>query len=170
MIRLYPSLRRLQARLADMSPRRDVSMSPSETETFLRGERTAVLTTLDREGWPHSTAMWFVLPSEGLVMWTYAKSQKVLNLRRDARCAVLVEAGESYDSLRGVLVRARAVISEDYEAIREVGIRLYQRYTAEDPDAVVEGRVLDEIERQARKRVRITVPFDEIASWDHSKL
>ena len=33
---------------------------------------------------------------------TFAKSQKVLNLRRDPRITALVEDGTTYDSLRGV--------------------------------------------------------------------
>ncbi|HEU4481199.1 MAG TPA: TIGR03618 family F420-dependent PPOX class oxidoreductase [Actinomycetota bacterium] len=153
-----------------MSPRRDVSMTPTEVETFLLDERTAVLTTLDREGWPHSTAMWFVIEPEGIVMWTYAKSQKVKNLQRDPRCAVLVEAGASYGSLRGVLVRGRAVVSDDFGAVREVGLALFRRYNADDGSAPVAGPALEEIERQAGKRVRVTVPFEDVASWDHSKL
>ena len=34
-------------------------MTAAEVAAFLEPARTGVLTTLDREGWPHSTGMWF---------------------------------------------------------------------------------------------------------------
>ncbi len=153
-------------------PRDMVTMSETEIHSFLASSLTAVLTTLDGKGWPHSTAMWFVPDLEdapGLRMWTYAKSQKAVNLRRDARCAVLIERGTDYVDLQGVLVRAQASITDDVEEIARIGKDLYRRYVADDGGSP-EGPALEEIERQATKRIGLTVPLTRLASWDHSKL
>src|SRR4051812_33861600 len=111
------------------SSRPDVSMTSDEVRTFLSEPRTAVLTTIGRDGFPHSAGMWFVVDDDSIRMWTYAKSQKVQNLRRDPRAALLVEVGDDYSNLRGVLVRAEVELLEDHEAIAGIGRGLYDRYT-----------------------------------------
>ena len=148
-------------------------MNEDEIHSLLRAAKTAVLTTLDRNGWPHSVAMWFVPPADGsdaIRMWTYRKSQKVKNLARDPRAAVLVETGEGYGELRGVLVRARVETVDDFAAVRAIGVDLHERYVGPLEGAEGDAVVLAEIERQARKRVGLIVPFERVASWDHRKL
>lgn len=103
-------------------------------------------------------------------MWTYAKSQKALNLRRDPRCAFLVESGRDYATLRGVLIRGDARLVSDYSHIVAVGKGLYERYTLPVTGIAYEGAAATEVERQARKRIGVEVPFTRLASWDHAKL
>ena len=145
-------------------------MTPEEVAEFLRAPRTATLSTLARDGGPHSAGMWFAADDLEVRMWTYAKSQKAVNLRRDPRCAFLVEEGVDYSDLRGVLVRGRADVVADFESVARIGIDLYARYTEPRTGLPAEGAVLDEIERQARKRVGVVLPLADVASWDHSKL
>ena len=145
-------------------------MTPEEVETFLARPTTAVLSTLARDGGPHSAGMWFATEPGAIRMWTYAKSQKAVNLRRDPRAAFLAEEGHAYNELRGVLVRGRAEVVDSFDDVRAIGIRLYELYTQPATGMEPEGAVLDEIERQARKRVGIVLPRADTASWDHSKL
>lgn len=156
-----------------VSPRRDVSMTPGEIRAFFEAPRTAVLSSIGKDGYPHSVAMWFV-PELGrgtgeLHMWAYRKSQKVVNLERDPRCAFLVEEGIAYNELRGLLVRGDARIVDDAEETFEIGRRLYELYTLPAtgvPSEAAEG----ELRRQAGKRKGIVLPLDRVASWDHGKL
>jgi PPOX class probable F420-dependent enzyme len=145
-------------------------MTAAEVAAFLEPARTGVLTTLDRAGWPHSTGMWFAPDAESLAMWTYAKSQKAKNVLRDPRCAFLVEGGVAYNELAGVLVRGNARVTDDFDEVTDVGRRLYDRYTLPTTGVAYEDGPNIEIERQARKRVAIILPMEEVASWDHSKL
>ena len=145
-------------------------MSAAEVAAFLEPARTGVLTTLDRDGWPHSTGMWFVPDADSLAMWTYAKSQKAKNVLRDPRCAFLVEGGVAYNELAGVLLRGNVRVTDDFDEVADVGRRLYDRYTLPTTGLAYEDGPNIEIERQARKRVAIILPMEEVASWDHSKL
>src|SRR5262245_35676732 len=87
-----------------MKRRRQIEMSADEQRRYLADAHTIILTSLDRHGYPHSVAMWFVVDADGTVaMTTFGKSQKALNLRRDPRCALLVETGRSYEELMGLL-------------------------------------------------------------------
>jgi PPOX class probable F420-dependent enzyme len=145
-------------------------MAPAEIDTFLQAPHTAVLSTTGRGGFPHLVGMWFLSAGDELRMWTYGKSQKVHNLRRDPRCALLIEAGDSYTELRGVLVRGEARIIEDHDAILEIGTALADRYSVPATGEAARRPPEEEIERQAAKRVGLAVPMERVVSWDHSKL
>ena len=145
-------------------------MSRTEVAALLELPMTGVLSTLDRSGAPHSAAMWFYVDGDEIRMWTYAKSQKAVNLRRDPRCAFLVEEGMAYNELRGVLVKGPARLVNDYDEIVAIGTSLYERYTLPATGVQAQAGPIIEIERQAAKRVGIALTMDDVASWDHSKL
>jgi PPOX class probable F420-dependent enzyme len=146
-------------------------MTQQEMKDFLGVARTAVLSSIGSDGFPHSVAMWFAVDPgmTELRMWAYRKSQKVVNLQRDARCALMVEEGSAYTDLRGILVRGRARVVDDPEEIFAIGQRLYELYTLPATGAAV-GSVEEELRRQAGKRKGIVLPLERVASWDHSKL
>ncbi len=148
-----------------MSRRKLISMTDEEIQAFLQKERTLQVATIDHDGYPHLIAMWYVLVDNQLTFWTYAKSQKAINLRRDPRLTCLVEAGKRYEKLRGVQVKGQAIIYDDLETVQRIGALIWERYTGplnEDTRAMVTA--------QAAKRVVIMVKPIEIVSWDHRKL
>jgi Pyridoxamine 5'-phosphate oxidase len=112
--------------------------------------------------------LWFV-PREGTIwIWTYAKSQKVRNLERDPRATVLVEAGRSYEELRGAMFESEAVIHRDFETVFGFAEELTVRYA--EGISAVEGDAKAALEAQAPKRVAISFPGLRTATWDHRKL
>jgi PPOX class probable F420-dependent enzyme len=145
-------------------------MTAGEIKAFLAEPRTAVLSTLEKDGSPHAAAMWFVVKDSEVLMWTYAKSQKAANLRRDQRCALHAEDGLAYNELRGVLIQGRARLIEGFDDIVDIGKALYDRYTLPVTGLPVDRGPIVELERQAGKRVGIGVPMARIASWDLRKL
>jgi PPOX class probable F420-dependent enzyme len=125
--------------------------------------------TLGRDGWPHVTALWYVIRGSEPWIYTYAKSQKVRNLERDDRATLLVESGHEYHELRGVMLKARAQIHRDIETVASVAEQLFQRYQGE-PDLAIDDATREALRAQAAKRVAIHFDVIETASWDHSKL
>ncbi len=149
-----------------MNRRDQIRMNDEEIRAFLEEQRTLQVATIDHDGWPHLVAMWYVLINEQVVFWSYAKSQKAVNLRRDDRLTCLVETGVRYEELRGVQIKGRAIINDDRETVQRLGEVIYERYT---------GSPLNENTRQlvaaqAPKRVLFFVQPVEIVSWDHRKL
>src|SRR5438270_7146247 len=123
--------------------RRDlIRMSDEEIRAFLEEQRILQIATIDHDGWPHLVAMWYVLINDQIVFWTYAKSQKAVNLRRDARLTCLVETGERYDELRGVQIKGRAIINDDRETVQRIGEALYERYTGGPLNAATRQMVI----------------------------
>jgi PPOX class probable F420-dependent enzyme len=141
--------------------RAQIAMSAAEVTAFLDEQRVVTCATLGRDGWPHLMPLWYVVRAGELWAWTYAKSQKVRNLERDARCTLQVETGDTYDQLRGVMIKAEATIHREH--VLELGVEIFERYTGApvDPEA---------LRAQAVKRVGLQFVVRSVASWDHRKL
>src|SRR5215472_3737745 len=103
-----------------MNRRRQIRFTPEEQTAFLRAHRKAALATMDKDGFPHVVAMNFFVKDGAFYMTSYGKAQKVLNIRRNPNVALMVEAGDQYSELQGVLVRGRCDIIEGEDAVRAV--------------------------------------------------
>ena len=147
--------------------RSQITMTDDEVQAYLESERILNVATNGVSGHPHLVAMWFAMLDGKPVFWTYGKSQKIANLRRDAKMTGLVESGASYDQLRGVELRGRGTIVDDYEAVLEIGKAVGVKYNG--PSAL-DDAALPFFEAQATKRVGVVFEIDHIASWDHTKL
>ena len=152
-----------------MSRRAQIRMTDDEVRQFLEQTKTIIICSIGRDGLPHPMPMWFGLEDDGaVVMTTFTKSQKILNLKRDPRVSLLAEAGEAYPELRGVVIHGRAEIDTEVESVfatlRKVSVRM-GTVRAEDTEAVREG-----LRASARKRCLIRVEPEKVVSWDHRKL
>src|SRR5437762_101689 len=117
-----------------MQRRKTIALTPEEQRRFLEESHTIILTSIDRRGYPHSVAMWYVADPDGtVVMTTFAKSQKAVNLRRDPRCGLLVESGQTYPELKGLLIRGRATLDDDVEHVLDVLERVHAKYDTPGP-------------------------------------
>src|SRR6516162_5649492 len=88
-----------------MNRRRQIRLSPEEQTVLFRTHRKAALATLDKDGFPHVVAMNFFVKDGAFYMTSYGKAQKVLNIRRNPNVALMVEAGDKYSEMQGVLAR-----------------------------------------------------------------
>jgi PPOX class probable F420-dependent enzyme len=148
-----------------MNRRAAIQLTPEEQREFLETSRTAVLSTIDRRGYPHAIAMWYVIEDGCALMTTYAKSQKAVNVRRNPKVALVVESGTTYDTLKGVLIRGTAELIDDEETCLSVLMRVHEKMQGSIPDGIEEA-----LREQARKRLVIRVRPERVSSWDHSKL
>ena len=157
--------------------RAQIILSPEEQLELLEAERVVVVATLGPRGWPHLMPLWFTLrepeadplpdgPPRELWVWTYAKSQKVRNLERDARCTLQVEAGTEYAELRGLMLDCDAVIHREPGVVAPLGAELAGRYAGADRTPELEAAM----RRQAAKRVGLQFRELRRVSWDHRKL
>ena len=145
-------------------------MTRAEILAFVTASpHVGVLSTLGPDGGPHAAGMYYVVEGDRLLMWTYAKSQKSRNLQRDPRASLLVESGEPYVDLRGVLFRGRAELVTDHPEVARIGALLYERYYRPKTGVAADEGPRGPIEQQAFKRIGIALPVNGSASWDHSK-
>lgn len=74
-----------------------------DVRTFLEEERFAVLATVNANGSPQQTVMWYELRGDTIVMNTKRGRKKDRNLIREPRASVCVEDGFRYVTLAGVI-------------------------------------------------------------------
>lgn len=144
-----------------------VKMTDSEIEEFLAGSLKVQVATINPDGSPHLTTLFYVLHEGRIAFWTYARSQKIKNIQRDPRVTCLVETGDDYFELRGVSLSGRAELVTGEAEIRHIGTAVAARM-AGGADLGDFGR--DQVERQVRKRVGVVVVPTKTASWDHRKM
>jgi PPOX class probable F420-dependent enzyme len=145
--------------------RSQIQLTDAEIAEFVAQSRTATMATVGADGQPHLVAMWFALIDGQLWFETKAKSQKAVNLRRDGRISVLIESGDTYDTLKGVSFEGQGVIVDDADALWQVGVSIWERYTGPYSEDV---RPFVEI--MLNKRVAVRVDVARTRSWDHRKL
>lgn len=140
-------------------------MSETEIDAFLQGRHSMSMCTINHDGSIHAVAMWYGFLEGAVAVETKAKSQKVLNLRRNPVMTVLVEDGQTYDELRGVELVGRAEIVDDPERIWALGVSVFERYHAPYTEAM-----RPHLEAMLTKRVVVKLDVDRVVSWDHRKL
>ncbi|GEE03587.1 PPOX class F420-dependent enzyme [Gordonia spumicola] len=144
--------------------RSQIVMSDDEIASFIAQHRTANLATHGRDG-IHLLAMWYAVIDGELWFETKAKSQKIVNLRRDPRATALIEDGLTYDALRGVSIEGAVEIHDDPDTCLKVGINVWERYNGPYTDDLKPA-----VEAMMNKRVAVRLVPTRIRSWDHGKL
>jgi PPOX class probable F420-dependent enzyme len=147
--------------------RASIVMSDDEVTEFLGQRRIATMGTIGPKGFPHLVAMWFGLVDGTIYFETKAKSQKATNLRRDPKITCSIEAGDSYDQLRGVAIEGIATIIDDTTSDEywAAGISVFERY-----QGPYTAEVRPFVEIMMNKRVVVRVDAVRTRSWDHRKL
>lgn len=152
------------------NPRAHLVLTETEQAELLRDARVLQVASINRDGTPHLVPMWFTLDDDGLIAFTtYGMSQKIRNLDRDERITVLVEAGTTYNELRGISIDARAEVVRD----RQVTARIMALSGAKQAGRPRPERPVTppaELPPQASKRVTVRVHPLRVRTWDHRKL
>jgi PPOX class probable F420-dependent enzyme len=116
---------------------------------FLEERRFAVAATINPDGTPQQTVMWYYLDGDEIVMNTAAGRQKPLNLRRDPRLSFCVESDYSYVTITGT-----AELVEDQEIAQADIRRLAIRYDGPEEGA---RQAAEQFSRQHRITIRMKV-------------
>jgi PPOX class probable F420-dependent enzyme len=97
-------------------------------QQYLATKDIVVLGTINPDGTPLITAMWFLHDPSALVLISMDGLQKVRNLRRDPRLHIVAESGARGDDIKGVAVRGRAEFLGDSPERRALATRLLDKY------------------------------------------
>lgn len=148
-----------------VNQRSQIQMTDAEIEEFLQQRQSMSMATMGGDGRIQVVAMWYGFLDGDIAFETKAKSQKTLNLRRDPRLTVMVEDGDTYDTLRGVQIAGVAEIIEDPDVLWKIGVSVFERYQGPYTEEMTPF-----VEVMLRKRVGIRLRPEKVASWDHRKL
>src|SRR5258708_16012561 len=116
-----------------------------KARALLQERRFAVLGTINKDGSPQLTTMWYLLDGDVILMNTKAGRTKERNMRRDPRISVCIEDGYSYVTISGTV----EMIDDPQEAQRDI-YRLAVRYNVEEEPK-------RQMEEQFSKETRLTL-------------
>lgn len=119
---------------------------------FLDEIRYAVVATINPDGMPQQTVLWYEVQGDEIMMNTARGRLKDDNLRRDPRMSFCIEDEYRYLTLRGVVT-----LDDDQERAQEDIARLARRYT---PDGA-EGMIAN---FRTQERVTIRMRIDHVHS------
>ncbi len=116
-----------------------------KARAFLQERRFAVLATINKDGTPQLTTMWYLLEGDTIVMNTKVGRTKERNMRRDPRISVCFEDGYSYLTVSGTV----EMIDDPKIAQHDI-YRLAVRYDGEEA-------ARQQMEEQFSKETRVTL-------------
>jgi PPOX class probable F420-dependent enzyme len=120
-----------------------------EMRRFLEEPRFAVLATVNPDGSPQQTVMWYLLEGDEILMNTKRGRKKDRNLERDPRVSLCVAEEYTYLTLTGALV-----VDED-PARAQSGIKqLAERYHSPEKAAEM---VASQFSREERVNLRLRI-------------
>lgn len=148
--------------------RAQIEMTQEETHAYLISQRRLILVSNGPNGYPHPVPMNFMIDSSRrIVVSTFRKSQKVKNLLRDPRAALLVESGFTYGELKSVLAYATAqILDSETEVITTMSAMLARAISL----GGVKASACEQVLASAPKRVVLRFTPHRYITWDHSKL
>lgn len=115
---------------------------------FLRQPLFAVVATINADGSPQQTVLWYDLEDDAVVMNTTADRRKTRNLERDPRVSICVPDGYRYVTITG-----RAELIENQEQTQKDIAQLAIRYLGEQT-----GRArIAEFMQQQRVSIRVAI-------------
>ncbi|MFN2418843.1 MAG: TIGR03618 family F420-dependent PPOX class oxidoreductase [Candidatus Limnocylindria bacterium] len=139
-------------------------LTDDEIRAWLLETNVARLGTLNDDGSPRVTALWYLARADGTItLNTYEDNVHVENLRRDPRAALLVDSCEQ--PYRSVHFNGIAEVSEEAATAEEIA-RLYERYLGGAEAARAYGQQLI----AGGKRVSIRFTAERQHSIDFGKL
>ena len=152
------------------SRREIIQLSDDEIRDYLVEQKTLVIVSNGKDGYPHPMPMWFYADDAGcLYCTTFSKAQKVMNFQRDAKATLLVESGEEYAQLKSVLIYATAEVIADVDAVCDALVNI----TTKGRDDVSEdelAKLRAGVAKTAAKRVLLKFTPERYVTWDHAKL
>jgi|TARA_B100000902_G_C27311911_1_gene918943 PPOX class probable F420-dependent enzyme len=150
-----------------MGKRRDlIKMSETEIDDFISGQKSLQVATINRDGTPHLSTLWFDIVDGNIVFETFTKSQKIKNLERDNRISCLLEDGLEYEKLRGVQINGIAELYTESDDVHNLARGVMARNNPDIPE-----EMLDDIAKaMSAKRTAVVVKATKVITWDHGKL
>lgn len=143
-----------------------VRMDEDKIWDFISSQNVVQLATLDRDGAPHMTTVWFVVMDERIVFQTNYKSQKVRNIERDGRVSLLFGEGVRHHEQQGVMIKGQARVIRDREQVLEIIYRTYVNRMGGLPRTALRAAASHMVE----KHVAVVVKPLSFLTWDHTRL
>ena len=86
-----------------------------KVEAFLRGKHIAKLATVNRDGSPQVTPIWYMCVDGKMIVNTAEGRVKLRNIRRDPRVVLLMDEGYAYVAISG-----EARVAKERDGLKDI--------------------------------------------------
>ena len=145
-----------------------LSMTKTETWAFIKSHYKMVLCTLDSFGFPHASPIWFVVINDKIYFRAQPYKKKIKNILTRPQVCGVIEDGEKYTELRGVMIRGLTKVVDTDKALRKhVFDLLAEKYSSVRNT----HRFPKTWQETYGKEHRVVVEFKptDLVSWDNRK-
>ncbi|HEX2026186.1 MAG TPA: pyridoxamine 5'-phosphate oxidase family protein [Actinomycetota bacterium] len=137
----------------------DLSLTTSELDDYLAGQRTVRVATVSPDGVPHVVPLWFVWIDGALFLNSTLGNPTVENMLRAGKASAVIDDGVPYEELRGVVLTGRTT---------RLGETAPDHVERAWSDKYMGGGELPY--RKWRDRSWFRLDPERIASWDFRKI
>jgi PPOX class probable F420-dependent enzyme len=110
-------------------------LSRHAMKVFLGEQKVSRLATVDRRGQPHVVPVWHILLDGDIYIETSPTSKKARNLKASPKVALVIDAGDRFDTYKGVMIQGTVQVVKDKRMLARFLDAMAQRYfgTSEHP-------------------------------------
>ena len=157
-----------------MSLPTEIALSEEEIDDVMTDQWNLRIATIGPGTKINLTPMWF-----GWVqgkIYISARGQKVVNLRRNPQCTVLVDKNEKFPELQGIMMDCRAAVLESKveeegdPGLKEARIRMGEKYNGGHGQAVADPPKPLAATAGGKNRRWLVLTPEKILTWDNYKL
>jgi len=153
---------------------RELALERGQIDEIMASQWNLRIASIGPRGRINLTPMWFGWA--GGKLYIYGRGQKVVNLRRDPTCSVIVDRNEKFPELQGIMIQGRAVVLEDPAAeqadphLEEVRAQMGRKYDGGSGQTPVAHPPPNRATARGRNGRWIVVTPDRTVTWDNFKL
>ncbi|MHB1908748.1 MAG: pyridoxamine 5'-phosphate oxidase family protein [Nitrososphaerales archaeon] len=143
-------------------------MSREEEWSFVKSHYTMILSSVDSFGLPHSTPIWYVVIENKIYFRAQAYKKKVRNILKNPQVSLVVEDGDLYTELRGVMIQGIArIVDHDKQRRNQVFSILAEKYSSLRDTQHMPKEWREKYGKEHRLVIEITPK--NLVSWDNRK-
>jgi nitroimidazol reductase NimA-like FMN-containing flavoprotein (pyridoxamine 5'-phosphate oxidase superfamily) len=153
---------------------RELALDAAQIEEIMASQWNMRIASVGPGSRINLTPMWFGWA--GGRIYFYGRGQKVVNLRRNPECTVLIDRNEKFPELQAVMLQGRAQVLEDAAAeaadphLAQVRVQMGRKYNGGHGRAPVADPSPNAATAGGRNRRWVVVVPRHTVSWDNFKL
>ena len=151
-----------------------LSLDDGQIQEILRSEWNCRIATIGPGTRINVTPMWFGWVSGRI--YIYGRGQKVVNIRRQPDCTIIVDRNEKYPELQAIMMQGQGHILESNEDeaddphLEEARVHMGQKYNGGRGQAKLEEPPPNRATARGRNGRWIVFIPDRQVTWDNFKL
>jgi nitroimidazol reductase NimA-like FMN-containing flavoprotein (pyridoxamine 5'-phosphate oxidase superfamily) len=153
---------------------RKLALDDAQIEEIMTSSWNCRIATVGPGSRINVTPMWFGWA--GGRVYIYGRGQKVVNLRRDPTCTIIVDRNEKFPELQAIMMQGAASVLEDADAeaadphLSEARVQMGQKYNGGHGHAAVAEPPPNNATARGRNGRWMAFQPDSKVTWDNFKL